>query len=366
MEFEVKSASIECGLGHACTFCPQEVTCSLEKSRHNRVLIENRLSEINQIIIVLSNKGGVGKSTVSTNLAAGLALRGFRVGVADADIHGPNQSVFFGFAESHTKLDDAGLKPLEFSAENVSNPVRIGSLAFLMDDDTTPIVWRDAYKHDFIHHLVGSFNWNSLDFLIVDMPPGTGNELITLSDMLEGSNLAAVLVTTPQAVAQMDTLKAARFCKERGIPIVGAVENMAGVICPHCNGEFHIFPNDKLDAALRSMGVEKLTSIPLAPELALRSDSGEPVVTSAPKSAVAATFGPLIEACVRLGQQSFDGSVAHGLHDAFSQNLANAELMQRLASLPEGGVAMGKEIAELLDQELERLRSAAIGGRTVP
>lgn len=356
-----KNAAIDCSLGYACSFCPQEMTCALDKPHHNRVLIENRLSEIGQIIVVLANKGGVGKSTVSANLAAGLARRGFRVGLADADIHGPNQSRFFGFAGAHTRLKDEGLQPLEFHADGVAHAVRIGSLAFLMEDDTTPIVWRDPYKHDFIHHLIGSFDWGGLDFMIVDMPPGTGNELITLCDMLEGSNVAAVLVTTPQAVAQMDSLKAARFCQERGMPVVGAVENMAGVVCPHCDREFHIFPNDTLDAALQSMNVPRLGTIPLAPELALGSDQGEPVVTSAPGSAVAAAFDPLIDACVRTGKHSFDGSVAHGLHDVFAQNLSDETLMHNLAELPETAKGLGDEIAELLTTESERLHAAANG-----
>ncbi|WP_368484660.1 P-loop NTPase, partial [Salipiger sp. HF18] len=190
----------DCGLGHACQFCPKESSCTLDKPYHNKVLIERRLQEIDQIIVVLANKGGVGKSTVSANLAAGLARNGFRVGVADADIHGPNQSRFFGFSGAKIRTTKAGLQTHGFVADGNAHPVEVGSLAFMLEDDTTPIVWRDAYKHDFIHHLIGSFDWGSLDFLVVDMPPGTGNELITLCDMLEGSNVSAVLVTSPQAV----------------------------------------------------------------------------------------------------------------------------------------------------------------------
>ncbi len=354
--FPDNEVSVDCGLGYACQFCAQEDTCGLNKPHHNKVLIENRLAEIDQIIVVLANKGGVGKSTIAANLASGLANRGFRVGMADADIHGPNQSRFFGFAGAHTRLTDTGLLPHRFSAPSMEYPVAVGSLAFLMKDDTTPIVWRDAYKHDFIHHLVGSFHWGSLDYLVIDMPPGTGNELITLCDLLEGCNVSSVLVTTPQAVAQMDSLKAARFCRERGLPIIGAVENMAGIICPHCEGEFHIFPNEALDDALKAFQIDRLASVPLAPELALGSDEGKPIVALSPESPVAEAFDPLIDACAALGREQFSEAVAHTLEEVFAENLADADMQAALRQAPPD---MQGELNDLLNGEAARLRDAA-------
>ncbi len=363
MEFGEKLAKLDCSLGHACQFCPQESTCTLDKPHHNKRLIEARLEEIGQIIVVLANKGGVGKSTVSANLAAGLGMRGFRVGVADADIHGPNQSRFFGFAGAKTRTTYNGLKTHGFQADGIEHPVKVGSLAFMLEDDTTPIVWRDAYKHDFIHHLIGSFDWGSLDYLIVDMPPGTGNELITLCDMLEGSSVSAVLVSTPQAVAQMDSLKAGRYCNERGLPVIGAVENMAGVVCPHCDGAFHLFPDAGLDVALTDLGIAKIAAIPLAPEIAMGSDSGEPVVCAHRDSTVAKAFAPLIEAAAALGREDFGKAVAATLGEVFRENLADRELNAALADLPEGvREDLGGEIAALLGQEAGRLRDAAESG----
>lgn len=362
MDFGETPAKLDCGLGHACQFCPQEDACGLNKPHHNKVLIEKRLEEIDQIIVVLANKGGVGKSTVTANLAAGLAGQGFRVGVADADIHGPNQSRFFGFTGGRTRTTYDGLQTLAFEAKGLAHPVKVGSLAFMLEDDTTPIVWRDAYKHDFIHHLIGSFHWGSLDYLIVDMPPGTGNELITLCDMLEGSNVSAVLVSTPQAVAQMDSLKAGRFCKERGLPVIGAVENMAGIVCPHCDEEFHVFPDAGLGDALQGMDIPKVAAIPLAPELALGSDSGEPVVTASPDGTIAAAFAPLIEAVAAIGRKDFGQAVAHSLGDLFDENLNDAALQAALADLPAGARAeLGDEIATLLGAETDRLQDAARG-----
>ena len=348
----------DCGLGHACQFCPREQSCTLNKPHHNKVLIENRLAEIDQIVIVLANKGGVGKSTVSANLAAGLAQQGFRVGVADADIHGPNQSRFFGFAGAKIRNSMAGLETHGFESPSCAHPVQVGSLAFMQEDDTNPIVWRDAYKHDFIHHLIGSFDWGSLDFMIVDMPPGTGNELITLCDMLEGSNVSALLVTSPQAVAQMDSLKAGRFCNERGLPVIGAAVNMAGVQCPHCKADFHLFPDADVTEALSSLGIDKLADIPLAPELALASDTGEPVVVSQPDTLVAQAFAPLVKAVAALGRQDFEHAVAASMQGVFAENLSDADLQAALAELP-AGVEIGAEITSLLENEASRLQRAA-------
>ena len=363
MEFGDKPARLDCSLGHACQFCPQEPTCSLDKPYHNKRLIEARLEEIGQIVVVLANKGGVGKSTVAANLAAGLARQGFRTGVADADIHGPNQSRFFGFAGARTRTTYHGLQTQDYAADGIAHPVRIGSLAFMLEDDTTPVVWRDAYKHDFIHHLIGSFHWGPLDFLVVDMPPGTGNELITLCDMLEGSNVSAVLVTTPQAVAQMDSLKAGRFCRERGLPVTGAVENMAGVVCPHCDGAFHLFPEAGLDAALEALQIPRLARIPLAPELAMGSDSGAPVVAADPDGTVAAAFAPLIDAVAATGRRDFDQSVAHTLGEVFQDNLDDPALRDALAGLPPAArEGLGDEIAALLGDEAARLRAASTEG----
>ena len=286
------------------------------------------------------------------------------MGVADADIHGPNQSRFFGFAGAKVRLDDAGLATRDFAHPALAHPVAVGSLAFLLESDDTPVVWRDAYKHDFVHHLIGSFAWGSLDFLIVDMPPGTGNELITLCDLLEGANVSALLVTTPQAVALMDSLKAARFCHERGLPMVGAVVNMAGVVCPHCAGAFHVFPDAGLDARLTEAGLATLARVPLAPELAAASDDGAPIVAAAPESAPAQAFAPAIEACAALGRADFDGATARALDDAFALNLQAGTLDAALEDVaPAERAELREALSGLLDEESARLHGAAAAGR---
>jgi Mrp family chromosome partitioning ATPase len=340
-------APADCGRGHACQFCPEESTCSLDKPKHEKRLIESRLGQIGQILLVMANKGGVGKSTVSANLAAGLAARGYRVGVADADIHGPNQSRFFGFVGERIRLGGYGLTTQNFQAESIEHPIKVGSLAFMMESDDTPIVWRDAYKHDFMHHLIGSFDWGALDFLVVDMPPGTGNELITLADMLEGQDVAALLATTPQEVALMDSLKAVRFCQERSLPLLGVVENMSGVTCPHCSGEFHLFPRGHLAAALAEHDVESLAQIPLSPALASGSDAGRPIVIDAPDSPEALAFAPAIDACVEHAKALFAEAAAHSLSALVDE--AGSEIDAALADVPEEQrEALRDQLADLL------------------
>lgn len=342
-------APADCDRGHACQFCPEEPTCRLDKGHHEKLVLESRLARIDQIIMVMANKGGVGKSTVSANIAAGLAAQGYRVGVADADIHGPNQSRFFGFVGERVRISPRGLSPLAFNTPALRQPIQVGSLAFMMESDDTPIVWRDAYKHDFMHHLIGSFDWGELDFLVIDMPPGTGNELITLSDLLEGQNVAAVLVTTPQEVALMDSLKAVRFCQERGMPLLGVVENMAGVTCPHCSGEFHLFPRDHLAAALDKAGATSLAQVPFSLALASGSDRGQPIVLDAPDSAEARAFTLAVNACVDQAKANFATAAADSLK-AMQQDAHQApELEQALAAVPaEQRDALRGELAALL------------------
>lgn len=352
----------DCGLGHACQFCPKEADCILDKPRHEKLLIESRLAHIDQIILVMANKGGVGKSTISANLAAGLAARGHRVGVADADIHGPNQSRFFGFAGEHVRLSSKGLDVCDFQHDTLAHPVKLGSLAFLMEKDDTPIVWRDAYKHDFMHHLIGSFNWGELDYLIVDMPPGTGNELITLSDMLEGSNVAALLVTTPQEIALMDSLKAVRFCQERGMPLLGVVENMSGITCPHCSGEFHLFPRSALAQRLDEVGIDSLAQLPLDPELARGSDEGMPDVLARPQGPIASALQPVVQACMDYAQERTVETALHSLQDSLTENLGSPDLEASMQGLPADQQALVRQaMQDLLDTENQRLSENSKG-----
>ncbi len=349
------SAALDCGYGHACGFCTVEDSCHLDKPKHNKRLIENRLDRIDQIIMVLANKGGVGKSTIACNLAVALARRGYRVGLGDADIHGPNAAKLLGAQEKRIRVRDSGIEPHTYQAQN-GNRLKLGSLHFFLPDADSPVVWRDAYKFDYIHHLVGSFEWGPLDFWVLDMPPGTGNELITLSDLLEGCNLTALLVTTPQSVALLDTMKAARFCRERGMPIAGVVENMAGMVCPHCGGDIELFPREDLVRQLGQKGLKPLIQLPISPLLAQGSDAGEPVVDAQPNSEEAKLFMDLADGFIAKVNEAEAELATRHLSEVLVDEQQQAAINEALNVVPEDEVAaVRRQVEELLGQEQQRL-----------
>ncbi len=345
----IEDTPTPCGLGHACSFCPEEHHCRRDKLGHDRELIATRLAAMGRILLVLGNKGGVGKSTVAANLAAALAKQGHRVGLGDADIHGPNAGVFFGVQGERVKVGPVGIRPTRYRSPDATTELVLGSLAMMLPETDSPVVWRDAYKFDFIHHLAGSFDWGPLDYWILDMPPGTGNELITLCDLLEGSDASALLVTSPQAVALHDSLKAARFCRERGLPILGWVENMAGLVCPHCGDDIQLFPRSPLGDRLGEAGIPSLAQLPLSPLLAFGSDAGTPVVLSAPESPEAGAFDALALRCAeglsRRADEGFEARLAAALEDP-----------GQLAELDLEDEATRAELDALLGAERERLR----------
>jgi ATP-binding protein involved in chromosome partitioning len=284
----------DCGRGYACQFCADENGCALDKPGHERRLLMRRIEVIDQFILVMANKGGVGKSSVAVNLATTLTQQGRRVGLADADVHGPNVGQLCGLQGVRHRVNDAGISPPICAVDSLPAPgLKVGSLGFFLPDDDTPVVWRDPYKFDFIHHLIGSYNWGALDYLVIDLPPGTGNELITLCDLLEGANLAAVLVTTSDTVALLDCMKAERFCRERGVPLLGIIENMGAMACPHCGEDIELFDSDRVAQARNRAGLADLGRIPLSPAMIRATNQGLPVVLLEPAGIPAQCFARL-------------------------------------------------------------------------
>ena len=354
---KTRAAAIDCGLGHACSFCKLEDHCALDKPAHNRRLIEDRLQAVGGVILVLANKGGVGKSTVAANLAASLAAQGHRTALADADIHGPNAAQFFGQQGKHTRISERGIHPRRYRFAAGGQELPIGSLGFFLDGPDVPVVWRDAYKFDYVHHLIGSYDWGTRDFLVIDMPPGTGNELITICDLLEGVETRALLVTTPQAVALLDTLKAARFCRERGLPVAGVVENMAGMTCPHCDGHIEMFPRDPMADRLGENGIETLVRLPFSPALARASDAGRPAADGGDRQGdEAGRFALLAERIVRAFTREQSAAMTGELAESLGVDAQTEAIEAALAEQP--GVdraAVRGEIQALIDGEVERL-----------
>ena len=290
-------AAQDCGRGHACSFCPLEETCDLDQGQHSQVHLQQRLSRINWFIPVMANKGGVGKSTVAANLALALARQGYSVGLADADVHGPNAPRLFGLQQESVKVDVRGVHAPQVPVLG-RGALRVGSLGYFLEEQNTPVVWRDAYKHDYVHHMLGSFDWGVIDFLVIDMPPGTGNELITLADALNGCNTAALLVSSADAIALQDSLKAARYCGDTAMPVLGLVENYAGTVCPHCGSEFEMFPRAPEVEEFERQGIATLARIPFTPQVGAAAAAGAPIAGE-DESPLAQTFADLADTCSR-------------------------------------------------------------------
>ncbi len=283
----------ECRLLHTCEMCEynNDDDCKADHNEHNRWLVNHRMNGIKYKIIVGSNKGGVGKSTVTTNLAIALAENGNKVGLADADLHGPNIPKLLNAENVRLKADDDGIAPFE-----TRNGVKVASLGFLIEDPNMHIAWRDAVKYDFIIELLGNIRWGELDYLLIDLPPGTGNEQITIIDFI-GEVDGCIVVTTPQDLALLDARKMISFARDSNVPIVGIIENMSTMNCPHCQGEIDVFKKGGGRRLAEELVLPYLGSIPLDAEVAIRSDSGEPLVLSRPDSVAAKKFIELAENC---------------------------------------------------------------------
>jgi Mrp family chromosome partitioning ATPase len=269
-------------------------SCTLDKKEHNRWRVENRMSKIKYKVLVGSNKGGVGKSTVTTNLALSLVKLGYKVGLADADIHGPNIPKMLGIEEVRLRGVEDGIGP-----HITESGLKVASLGFLIENPDLPIIWRDAVKYDFIIELLGNISWGELDFFLVDLPPGTGNEQITIIDFM-GKVDAAVVVTTPQEVAVMDARKMIHFAKESPVKHIGVVENMSSLVCPNCQCEIEVFKKGGGEKVAEEFGLSFLGRIPLDPHIMSGSDSGKPIVLTDPSSATAQAFMKVAENLVAL------------------------------------------------------------------
>jgi ATP-binding protein involved in chromosome partitioning len=260
-----------------------------DQERDKRVT--EHLGKIRYKIMVMSGKGGVGKSTVAVNLAAILAMEGLRVGILDADIHGPNIPKMWGADWKPLQSEGEGIRPIE-----VLPNVKLISMGFLLPNPDSPVVWRGPIKHTAIKQFLGDVEWGDLDFLIVDLPPGTGDEPLSVAHLIEGMD-GSIIVTTPQDVALLDSRKSVNFSRMLKIPVIGIVENMSGLKCPECG---HLIPLFKIgggEKAAKDLGVPFLGRVPIDPEVVQKSDSGTPYVASYPDSDVTKVFQQIVEKC---------------------------------------------------------------------
>lgn len=230
------------------------------------------MENIKYKVIVLSGKGGVGKSTIATNIAVGLALNGLDVGLMDIDIHGPNIPKMLGIENARVQGKDGKIIPISYG-ENL----KVISIGFLLPKEDDPIIWRGPLKANLIKQFVEETDWGTLDYLIIDSPPGTGDEPLSVAQSFKGLS-GAIIVTTPQDVSLLDSRKAINFAKALNIPVLGVIENMSGFVCPHCGNFIEIFKSGGGEKISKEMQVPFLGKIPLEPEIVDSSDSGKPYI----------------------------------------------------------------------------------------
>ncbi len=253
---------------------------------------------IKNIIAVASGKGGVGKSTTAVNLALALAAEGASVGMLDADIYGPSQPTMLGIAGRPESKDGKSLEPMQ------GHGLQAISIGFLIDIDT-PMVWRGPMVTQALEQLLKDTRWRDLDYLVVDLPPGTGDIQLTLAQKVPVTG--AVIVTTPQDIALIDARKGLKMFEKVGIPILGVVENMSFHVCPKCGHESHIFGTGGAERMAKDYGTELLGQLPLDEAIRSQADSGKPTVVSDPDGPVAEIYRRVARRCaVKIAESQRD------------------------------------------------------------
>ena len=253
---------------------------------------------IKNIIAVASGKGGVGKSTTAANLALALAAEGASVGILDADIYGPSQPMMLGISGRPESKDGKGLEPM------MGHGLQAISIGFLIDVDT-PMVWRGPMVTQALEQLLKDTRWRELDFLVVDLPPGTGDIQLTLAQKVPVTG--AVIVTTPQDIALIDARKGLKMFEKVGIPILGVVENMSIHVCPKCGHESHIFGSGGAERMCKDYGTELLGQLPLDESIREQADSGKPTVVADPDGKAAEIYRRIARRCaVKIAESQRD------------------------------------------------------------
>ncbi len=282
-----------------CSSCADKGSCEDPRAMQNET--EDRMTRMKHKIVIGSGKGGVGKSTVTVNLAAALQNRGFKVGILDADITGPNIPKLLGIEDQKMTAGPEGLEPANAAG------IKVVSMALLLTSRDSPVVWRGPMKMGALKQFVTDVNWGDLDFLLVDLPPGTSDEPISIAQLITGLD-GAIIVTTPQEVALLDSRKAVNMFLMMNVPMLGIIENMSGLICPHCGERIDVFKTGGGESAAKELDVPFLGAIPLDAEIGRLGDMGQTFTKN--ETPAAKAFDKVVDAIlVRL-----NGSEAPSLH----------------------------------------------------
>ena len=255
--------------------------------------IAQNLKHIKHKILVLSGKGGVGKSSIAVNLAVWLSMQGKEVGLLDIDIHGPSVPKLLNLESRKPDCGQGTLEPILFG-----DRLKVMSVGFLIQNENSALICRGPMKHNIIKQFVSEVSWGALDYLIVDCPPGTGDEPLSIVQLM-GQADGAVVVTTPQQLAITDVRKCMTFCNQLNLPILGIIENMHGFVCPHCNQRTNIYGSDGGRQMAGNLSVPFLGSIPIDPEMVPAADLGKPFVYYSSQSPTAQALSNAFEALLQ-------------------------------------------------------------------
>ena len=272
-----------------------EMQKHLEKKRdEEQEIIRKKMTRIKHKILVLSGKGGVGKSTVAANMAVALSLEGKKVGLLDVDIHGPSIPGILNL--NGQKLEAVGetIIPVKMNKN-----LKVMSIGFMLENNDDAVIWRGPMKYQVIKQFLKDVDWGELDFLIIDSPPGTGDEPLSVIQMLEDAD-GAIIVTTPQNVAISDVRKGIGFCRKLKLPIIGVIENMSGFICPKCGEVTDIFKTGGGEKMANEMNVPFLGKIPVDPEIVEACDLGKPYIEHFRETQTAKAFKNLMAPLLNL------------------------------------------------------------------
>ncbi len=237
-------------------------------------MIKENMARIKHKIIIMSGKGGVGKSTVATNLAFGLKNAGFSVGIMDTDIHGPSLGKMLGIEGQPMRPSEKGTGLLP----NEVDGIKAITMATLLQDPDAPVIWRGPLKMGAIKQFLGEIEWGDLDYLVIDSPPGTGDEPLSVCQLIPEAD-GSIIVTTPQDVALIDSRKTVHFSHALKIPVLGIIENMSGFKCPHCGEPIDLFKIGGGEKAAHALNVPFLGRIPIDPKIVETGDDGKPYIT---------------------------------------------------------------------------------------
>ncbi|MFP3950769.1 MAG: Mrp/NBP35 family ATP-binding protein [Candidatus Bathyarchaeia archaeon] len=264
----------------------------IEEKRVNEMeMLKSRMGKVQHKIAVISGKGGVGKSLVTVNLAVALALKGRKgkVGVLDADLHGPSVPTMLGLGGTRLESGPPGIFPAIGPVD-----IKTVSMDFLLPSEDAPLVWRGPLKMSAIRQFLSQVVWGPLEYLLVDLPPGTGDESLSVLQLIPDID-GVIIVTIPSEVSQHVVRKAVSFARKMGTPIIGILENMSGLVCPHCGKEIDVFSKGGGRKIAEEMDVPFLGSIPLDPRISEASDAGKPFIIENPETLAAKSFNIVVE-----------------------------------------------------------------------